>query len=197
MAKIKVPFLVVAIGFLLFVDGCSTRIKAPVKLQMGYVQPTPPVIVYIDTIKPKKIDTNKLMDKFYLYGYEKYYGPKFEKMAATIEKQATSIQALTTTIQQMRTRSIHNHDSLQRVDNGKDLVNDTLRRAILDAQTERLKAEKERITQNTQELGSLQRITNFLIWGFVSLWGMILIMWVIWYLWMRNMNRNIKKANYA
>jgi len=78
-----------------------------------------------DTIKPKPIteaEKQALVDKFYKYGYDKYYGPKFERMEAIINKQATSLQNqansihnLTGIMASMRDHSISVRDSLNKV----------------------------------------------------------------------------------
>lgn len=111
MKKIRVPFLVVAFGLFCFIVSCNTRLKHPVVLAKTYSTPMPPIYFFIDTPKTTKpivlTDSAKkrLLDKFYQYGQDHYYGPRFDKLEAIIDKQAKSIDYLTTYLQVSRHRS--------------------------------------------------------------------------------------------
>lgn len=153
-----------------------------------------------DTIKPKPLteaEKQAMIDRFYQYGYNKYYGPQFERLESVITQQTKSISSLTTTLQQMRVRSIHNRDSMQRIEVAKDSENDKLRHDLLIQQTATAKAEQQQVSQNLTQINQLKSITNFLLWGFASLWAIFLLAVAIFYIWFKKLKRDIKRANYV
>lgn len=177
--------IAIAIPFMLFI-GCANLHKTQ---RLTALNPELSVIEipHSGSATPirRKRDTLKNLQKFidsqYQLNFNRYFLPKFNQLSGVIDKQAVSINNLSTTIINMRARSIKTRDSLQRVSN-------YYQQQVVEMQKTNFQEAKKRSLENQKQIKQLNKITQYLIAGFLTLLIMVIITFVI----VMFMNRRLK-----
>lgn len=124
MKKILTPVilcLATGIIFSLFIQSCksSKSLAKPSFTPIGYIVVQQPIH---DTVRLKskpltELEKQQMVDKFYEYGYKKYYGPQFEKLLQANAKLVQDIHILTLENKSIRVFSRRKRDSLEKTSN--------------------------------------------------------------------------------
>lgn len=204
MAASKLRFVIVSIFATFYMVSCGTMNRDIKGVNLSHLVTDnsfakPPIYIH-DTVTIRHMSPEQYqayLQQFYKTNFDKLLAPEFARLNNIINKQANSLQAQSGTITglsdilaNMRARSIHRTDSMQYVNDNLRYSLDAFRKQVSDGQ-------KEQVRQNENQIGQLKNITNFLLWGFASLWGTFLLVVAIFYIWFRKMKRDIKSINYA